>query len=282
MDRSTATLILSLIVHVLAWWFFSQAPPVGAPPSSAPTEVTYVEPTERERKSKAKYIDKSPDKNEVKPEDLHDAAALISNLDRRYKKQMIVPKLGPEIKSPSKSLQPRPIEERPLGVEPDETPPRERGGELQLPHPGAAAHQPAIGASSTSMRVPWVDFGDLNVLNSDRSTYYVFYERMSEQVGNRWGNLVREMVSRTPANRLQDMSKQDRRTIVEIVLDARGDFVRAHVEGGSGFEDLDYTGIEAFRMATPFVNPPRGMLGKDGLIHIHVAFEVIMRPPMMR
>jgi hypothetical protein len=122
----------------------------------------------------------------------------------------------------------------------------------------------------------------MNVLNSDRNTYYVFYERMGEQVGNRWAGLIREMVSRTPAARLHEMSKQDRRTQVEIVLDRDGDFVRATFERGSGFEDLDYTGVEAFRMATPFINPPRGMVGEDGLIHVHVAFEVIMHPPMMQ
>ena len=279
-DRSTSVLLLSLLLHALVWWWLSQIPPGGGAPPPPPTEVTYVDAPPKEPKSKARYVDHHPAAPQKEPEDLHDAAALISNLNRRYKKQMIAANTGPEINSPSKSAAANATRERKAADTRAERPP-ERGGELALPRFGADSHRPAIGPSSTQMRVPWVDFGDLSVLNSDRSTYYVFYERMSEQVGNRWSRLVREMIQRTPVARLQEMSKADRRTVVEIVLGPDGDFVRSHFENGSGFQDLDYTGVEAFRMATPFVNPPKGMVGKDGLIHVHVAFEVIMRPPML-
>ena len=287
MDRSSFSLILSLLAHALVAWLIWLAPKPPAPPSGA-TEVTYVDPADRTRptaRPRQQYIDRQPEppKEDVVKEELHDTSSLISNLNRRYKKQMLNRRLGSEKKSnaPGRAPEPKLQNDHLTDRRSPDVTNRPNDGELELPRFGGNPNKQALFApSSTAMKVPWVDFGDMTVLNSDRNTYYVFYERMGEQVGNRWVSLVREMISRTPRERLDKMSRADRLTRVEIVLDKNGDFKNAHFEQGSGFEDLDYTGVEAFRMATPFVNPPAGMAGRDGLIHIHVAFEIIMRPPV--
>jgi outer membrane biosynthesis protein TonB len=125
-----------------------------------------------------------------------------------------------------------------------------------------------------------VEEGDFTALNTDQFTYYSFFSRINEQVRNRWVAGIREYMSRLSQRDLEELAKMDRETVIEIILSRTGEFSTSVVSHTSGDRVLDQTTVGAFRSAAPFINPPQGMVGDDGLIHLHYAFTLRFRPPL--
>lgn len=74
------------------------------------------------------------------------------------------------------------------------------------------------------------------------------------------------------------LAKQNRTTLIEVVLSQKGDYVRHTIHQSASNLELDRAVYEAFRMAAPFLNPPRGLVESDGFIHLFAQFQLIFHP----
>ncbi|MBN8539661.1 MAG: hypothetical protein J0L82_04670 [Deltaproteobacteria bacterium] len=124
-----------------------------------------------------------------------------------------------------------------------------------------------------------VKIGDFTALNTDRFTYYTFYARVEEQIRHRW---VRYVKAALYGGGDVPIGRSDFLTNIEIVLDRRGEFVRAIIHQESGSKDLDTAPLLAFREARMIPNPPREMLKPDGTIRLLYSFHVDQVPPLAK
>lgn len=256
------------------------------PPPPETTEVTFIE-NDRAAKKHQQVVTET-DKNKDVFEKLKDQADLLSQYTKRVKKQMRAREVGKtrnadEAQIPALNAQQREQKagraapSHAAGMNPQ---PKQQDG-IGLPALGAnnaPQIRQAIGAS-TSEYIPGVQEGAFTALNTDQFTYYAFFERLKDQVGNRWTPMVRNYVSQRTPKDLEVLSRRNRTTQVEIVLNPQGDIVNAFVARSSGDKSLDEMGVEAFKMAAPFINPPKGMIEVDGFIHIYFAWILLFQPP---
>lgn len=151
-----------------------------------------------------------------------------------------------------------------------------RPGELLLP----SDPRRIPGVSTSGELLPSdVKIGDFTALNTDRFTYYTFYARVEEQIRHRWVRFVKAALyggGDVPIGRNEFM------TNLEIVLNRRGEFVRAIIHQESGSKDLDSAPVLAFREARMIPNPPREMLKPDGTIRLLYSFHVDQVPPLAK
>lgn len=80
---------------------------------------------------------------------------------------------------------------------------------------------------------------------------------------------------------MQNLARMQRRTVIEIVIDPNGEYEIGRVLESSGAKGLDQTSVEAFRVAAPFLNPPKGLVESDGKIRLKYGFVVEFRPPSL-
>ena len=78
------------------------------------------------------------------------------------------------------------------------------------------------------------------------------------------------------------MGKSEFLTNLEIVLNRRGEFIRAIIHQDSGSKDLDSAPILAFREARMIPNPPREMIKEDGTIRLLYTFHVDQVPQLAK
>jgi len=261
-DRSFEGLIFSLIIHALLVWALWLAPKVDLTPAPSPTEIVLVETATKKSKSFVMETERQESLRELK-----DSADLLSQFTKRVKKQMKARESGPTVNA---------------GFEPPTPQPQ---AQVQPPEPGGIGAQSpamrhlAIGRSTIGEHIPGVEEGAFTALNTDQFTYYSFFARIGEQIRNRWVANVREYVSRLSQAERETLSKSDRNTVIEIVLNPQGHYTRSLIHQTSGDRRLDQTTLQAFQDAAPFLNPPRGLIEADGFIHLKYAFVVRFRPP---
>ena len=129
------------------------------------------------------------------------------------------------------------------------------------------------GLSATDDYLEGVEIGANTLLNAKEFTFYSFYERIREKLAYEWNqNLASEL------NRLAVQGNVlgfDRRTKVEVQLDPKGQLTGLRVIGSSGLDELDRAATNAFKMASPFPNPPQGMIENKKVVSIRWDFVVI-------
>lgn len=155
-------------------------------------------------------------------------------------------------------------------------PPSTRPGELLLP----ADPRRIPGVSTSGELLPSdVKIGDFTALNTDRFTYYTFYARVEEQIRHRWVRFVKAALY---GGGDVPIGRRDFMTNLEIVLNRRGEFIRAIIHQESGSKDLDSAPVLAFREARMIPNPPREMLKPDGTIRLLYSFHVDQVPQLAK
>ncbi len=283
MDKSFEGLFISVLFHAfLVWLIIFAKLPVYHPVQESPTEVTLVERSDKKAK-KQQFVTDPDFKPKPKLEDAKDAADFLSAFTQRVKKQMRAAHNGP-----TQNAQPMPaqksLDKSQQGVS--------GSGQMVAQHQeedgvgmpaagkqGDVMHTVAIGQSSIGEYIPGVQEGSFTALNTDQFTYYAFFARMNEQVRYRWVSLIRGYMGVMNDSELQRLGTRDRQTMIEITLGPGGEYRGAIVGNSSGVKRLDEFAADAFQMAAPFPNPPRGMVEKDGLIHLNYAFLVRFGPP---
>lgn len=261
-DRSLLTFILSLMLHgALAWLIVNGLPRYEFPSSKEVTEIEILEQAPRFIIGEQESPEKTPE------EQLKDQAKFLSNLTQRVKEQMRA-KQGHKTQNavPQQPATPQPK----FNYDPSES------ATINSP---PALRKMAIGISEYAERVPGIKQGFFNSLNSDQLTYFTFYSRVNEQIGYRWVSLVKNYLYNLPPEQLKRISDANKRTVVEVLLDGEGNYFSSLIHNSSGIQALDEATYKAFRLATPFLNPPQGLVdAEDGLIHLYYEFNVIFDP----
>ncbi len=149
---------------------------------------------------------------------------------------------------------------------------------ITAPMGGNVSPHQQLEDSSISDYIPEIKQGGFTALNTDQFVYYTFYSRINEQIRNRWVTNIQNILYRTPQSVLNQWSAVPQVTQVEILLDPSGHFVRATLYRHAQSKDLDQAAVSAFRLASPFNNPPSELVKSDGYIHLYYVFHLEFRP----
>lgn len=133
------------------------------------------------------------------------------------------------------------------------------------------------GQSTRGEFIPGLQQGSFTALNTDQFTYYTFFARMNEQIRPRWVSRLRDFAYGLNQLELQKLAQYPRTTQVEFILDKTGKLIDTVVHLTSGYRQLDFAGSDAFKDAAPINNPPQGLVGEDGKIHLFYNFTVHWR-----
>ncbi len=130
--------------------------------------------------------------------------------------------------------------------------------------------------SQTTDFLPGVQLGSHTLLNTKELTYYSYYSRIKNQLYVRW---TRYLLQKKPQlfSRVSQYKKQLFSTHLYVLLSSTGELQDLRVTKSSGEEDIDSLAIHAFMASTPFPNPPKGLIAKDGHIHIQQSFHLYIR-----
>jgi TonB family protein len=119
--------------------------------------------------------------------------------------------------------------------------------------------------------------GEETLLNSKEFRYATFFNRVKRGVSDHW-NPGEVYLRHDPYGNIYGV--KDRYTVLNVVLDSEGKLSDVSVARSSGVGFLDDEAISAFQLASPFPNPPHGLLENDGLIRFQFGFffEIGDRP----
>lgn len=119
--------------------------------------------------------------------------------------------------------------------------------------------------------------GEETLLNSKEFRYATFFNRVKRGVSDHWspGEVY---LRHDPYGNIYGV--KDRYTVLNVVLDSEGDLSDVTVARSSGVGFLDDEAVHAFQLASPFPNPPHGLLETDGSIRFQFGFffEIGDRP----
>jgi TonB family protein len=123
--------------------------------------------------------------------------------------------------------------------------------------------QGVSGGSPSAERLPGVREGDATVLNTRAFKYADFFRRLGEAIRAEW-DPNRAWNALDPQDQI--FGRSARVVLVDIVLEPGGNLREARVARSSGLEFFDREALRAIDAAAPFPNPPRGLVGAEGLI----------------
>jgi TonB family protein len=116
-----------------------------------------------------------------------------------------------------------------------------------------------------------IEEGEGTFLNSREFKYASYFNRMKRGVSQRW-DPISEYRRRDPTGNIYGF--RDRVTVVNVTLDKEGVVKDVAVTQTSGIDFLDREAITAFQRASPFPNPPKGLVGGDGQFTFPFGFHV--------
>jgi outer membrane biosynthesis protein TonB len=247
------SLFIHLIFFLLMTNFQSSSPP------SEQVEVEYISKNQQQIVTQTE-IEKL--KNEV--EELKRKTDFLSQQYKRVKKQTRASNTGATINKKKQARAKEKTKEKSV-----------KGLERMLKQ---RPPQFNVGDSTISEHIPGVDTGHFTALDSDPFTYYGFYSRVHKQIRNRWVPKIINIAQRASNKTLRKLSQKPRQTIVEIILDKDGYFVKALILKSSSYDFLDQAAIAPFQEASPLLNPPAEMIQEDGFIHIKYGFYLSWNP----
>ncbi len=141
----------------------------------------------------------------------------------------------------------------------------------KLSDPSFASHEGAGGFFDPTREI---EHGDRTLLNRQRTRYWAFFERLTEQVRQHW--VGGEVYNRhDPRGNVYGV--RDRVTTLRITLRGDGQIDKIWISSPSGLDFLDEEAVRAVRAAAPFLNAPDGMKDRDGLIHFSFSFYIEIR-----
>ncbi len=161
-----------------------------------------------------------------------------------------------------------------LGIEENWTQPQFKPKQLTsgLQAPGSAG-SPNLGPSQSEDFLPDTEKGSSTRLNSKKFVYYGYFMRIRDQLRGHWNPKVRYKVRLLHRQGRQVALESDKMTSVRVTLDPGGFVKKIELLKSSGIPDFDDAALTAFRDASPFPNPPKG-LSKDTKIQFFWDFVV--------
>jgi TonB family protein len=112
--------------------------------------------------------------------------------------------------------------------------------------------------------------GQETLLNSREFKYATFFNRVKRGVSQHWSPSVASLYMRhDPYGNIYGV--KDRHTLLSVSLDDSGDLMDISISQSSGLKFFDDFAMESFRQASPFPNPPHGLI-EQGLITFQFGF----------
>lgn len=146
----------------------------------------------------------------------------------------------------------------------------------QLGRP-ALKHLDMVTGAPANDYIKDVPKGEETLLNSKEFRYATFFNRVKRGVSDHW-NPGDVYIRHDPYGNIYGV--KDRYTVLNVVLGSDGQLSDVTVARSSGVGFLDDEAVHAFQLASPFPNPPQGLLETDGLIRFQFGFffEIGDRP----
>ena len=239
-----------------------------------PMEVSLLrEEPDEVKELEGQVVDLEPPEQEEIPKESRYLSQFNTRVDKEQKAR---PSPGAR-----KQRKPRPkVAERPTRPSPEE--PAERTvnkKSILFKRPGPRPLRPSSSAAEmadASMQLANADVfvsddalldvtntGDRTLLNSRRFRYWDFFHRVRERVREHWRP--------NDAYRRRDPTwsvyqRQNRLTVLRVVLDDEGRITTLSKSRKSGLEFLDDEAVRAFAASGPFENPPKGLADDTGRI----------------
>lgn len=144
------------------------------------------------------------------------------------------------------------------------------GGAPQVPNlkPSAEVLERIAGGGSVD-HLDDVKNGDETALSSKRWVFASFFNRLKRQVAQNWDPAT---VWRRVDPQGTVYGFKTRVTEVRVSLAPNGTLQKIVVTTPSGVQELDDEAVKSFHASTPFVNPPDGLVQKDGMITFAFSF----------
>ncbi len=119
--------------------------------------------------------------------------------------------------------------------------------------------------------------GEETLLNTREFRYATFFNRVKRGVSNNW-NPAGVYMRNDPYGNVYGI--RDRQTVLNVELGSDGAVADVNVAQSCGLDFLDLEAVSAFQKASPFPNPPKGLLETDGRIRFQFGFyfEISDRP----
>jgi TonB family protein len=228
-------------------------------------EIVYQNETPQRRQ-----VVTDPNVQDIKEalEKLKDKAKYLSRVTKRVKEEVIAQKTG----ETRNQLQQQAQRELQKPIEEDDQPSINKVFQQNI------GRNTRVSDSSISEYIPEVKTGGFSALNSDQFIHYTFYARINEQIRNRWTANIAQFLNSSAQSEVNRLAQKPQISQIEIVLNPSGHFLKAIIHQKSENPQLDQSAINAFRLASPFLNPPSEMIESDGNIHLHYGFHVHFRP----
>jgi TonB family protein len=132
-----------------------------------------------------------------------------------------------------------------------------------------------LGGGPFADYIQGVDVGESTVLNTRAWAHAGYMNRVKAAVADAW-DPGPEARARDPDGKR--IFYKDRATVIRVVLDDKGALRDIQVAQSSGYEFLDELGVEAFRKAQPFHNPPTALVGPQGEFQFYFTFVMTSGP----
>lgn len=256
---------LSLAVHVLTFlpiYWVEVLPP--KPPS--PFIEVMLNPPETAQVHQ--IVREVPIPEEVKQKEANDDPALfLSSQKQRVSRQTRVERFGPtrnQPRAPRPSLAElaRQKEATALGEEPGNF-------FAGIPQPSEA--------SLNNLLPKDVEIGSFTALNTDKFTYYSFFERVEDLIRFRWEQRVRAALANISREEIERYPRGLAISHIDVVLNLSGQIEKIVLLRSSGLDLIDRAPADAFWDAKQLPNPPRGLVEDDGYIHLRYQFLVLLK-----
>jgi len=125
--------------------------------------------------------------------------------------------------------------------------------------------------SSTDDHLPGVAPGQRTLLNTREYRYHLYLDRIRQVVTRPWSEEVEKRAAALFITGHPLPPGEELITKVWLALDGKGAVTSVAIAKSSGSRTIDLAAENAFRSRT-FPNPPRGIIGEDGAIHLRWTF----------
>jgi protein TonB len=230
---------------------------------------------------KAKFLSKNDQKVEKQTlakqhGDFQNRATRATNPGNGGQKQFKMSDFTPKF-DVAKAVRDRQTEEKKFDQDPDayKLAQKQKQKERDPAQANPSAVKPGETGEQVSQSVDYIkdlDPGLETLLSTREFVYYTYYARIRRQLNQFWGPKVKEKLVAMYRSGRQIASSSDKITKCLITLDKEGKLVRVQIIGISGVHELDEAAVEAFKLAEPFPNPPKGIIEDDGTIRLRWDF----------
>lgn len=133
------------------------------------------------------------------------------------------------------------------------------------------------GVSAQDDFIEGAEIGPRTILNTQEYKYHSFYERIKEQLVDRWRPKIRKAIDKVKRiaehDKSQELTIGAKTTRLEVQMNGNGEIVTITVIKSSGVPEFDKAAIDSFNEAAPFPHPPSDLV-KNGVFIIRWDFTV--------